>query len=202
MNTMDYWTHSTALVGPGASIGAGTRVWAFCNILDGAIIGKECQICDHVFIEGGAVVGDRVTVKCGVSIWDGIQIGDDVFIGPGVMFTNDPTPRSGRHLARYPVSSIGRYASLGAGAIVLPGITIGEYAMVGAGALLTHDVPAFALVRGHPAQVVGAVCACGESLTIEGGHGRCGACGHRYTLEGGRVIPVGGLPELPRTRRT
>ena len=91
--------HDTALVAAD-EIGAGTRIWAFCNLLPGSRVGRDCQICDRVFVENGAVLGDRVTVKCGVSIWDGITLEDGGFVGPGVMFTNDPYPRSVRHLAQ------------------------------------------------------------------------------------------------------
>jgi acetyltransferase-like isoleucine patch superfamily enzyme len=117
--------HETAIVASD-SIGAGTRVWAFCNLLPGSRIGADCQICDRVFIENGASLGNGVTVKCGVSIWTGITIEDGVFVGPDVVFTNDPRPRSRRHLPSYPQTLVRRHASLGGGAVLLPGITIGE----------------------------------------------------------------------------
>jgi UDP-2-acetamido-3-amino-2,3-dideoxy-glucuronate N-acetyltransferase len=136
-------------------IGEGTRIWQFCVVLPNARIGADCNICSHVFIESDVVIGDRVTVKCGVQIWDGLRIADDVFIGPNVTFTNDPFPRSRKALAEYPVTTIGKGASIGANATILPGITIGPGAMVGAGAVVTRDVPENTIVKGNPAIISG-----------------------------------------------
>ena len=175
--------HPTALVATKA-IGEGTRIWAFVNILEGARIGRDCNICDRCFVENDVVVGDRVTVKCGVSLYDGLVLEDGVFVGPDVTFANDPRPRSGAHLAAYPKTRIREGASLGAGAIVLPGVTVGRYAMVGAGALVTRDVPDFALAYGSPARAHGHVCRCAETLLFERGapEARC-ACGRRYARD-------------------
>lgn len=139
-----------------ARIGHGTRVWAFAHILPGAAVGADCNVCDHVFIENDVVVGDRVTIKCGVQLWDGLRVADDVFIGPNATFSNDKFPRS-RHLKPPEVTHIGHGASIGAGAVVLPGIRIGARSMVGAGAVVTHDVPPRAIVSGNPARIVGYV---------------------------------------------
>jgi acetyltransferase-like isoleucine patch superfamily enzyme len=128
----------------------------------GSRIGSECQICDRVFVENGAVIGDRVTIKCGVSVWDGVTIEQGAFIGPGVQFTNDVNPRSRRHAGAYPSLLVGKYASIGAGAVLLPGRRIGEYAMVGAGAIVTKDVRPFECVVGNPARHAGWVCVCGS----------------------------------------
>jgi len=137
-------------------VGEGTRIWAFAHVLAGARIGRDCNICDHVFIENDVVLGDRVTVKCGVQLWDGLRVGDDVFIGPNATLTNDPFPRSKRHRAPL-VTTIGPGASLGANCTVLPGISVGRNAMVGAGSVVTHPVPARAIVMGNPARIVGYV---------------------------------------------
>jgi acetyltransferase-like isoleucine patch superfamily enzyme len=134
-------------------IGEGTRIWQFCVALPNATIGADCNICSHVFIENDVVIGDRVTVKCGVQIWDGLRIADDVFIGPNVTFTNDPFPRSRKALAVYPVTTIGKGASIGANATILPGLVIGRRAMVAAGAVVTRDVPDYAVVKGNPAVI-------------------------------------------------
>lgn len=144
--------HEQALV-ESDEIGAGTRIWAFAHVMAGAVIGSDCNICDHTYIEGDVVVGDRVTVKSGVYLWEGTRIGDDVFLGPQATFTNDRFPRS-----RQPFSCEGITvedgASIGAGAVLLPGVTIGAGAMVGAGAVVTKDVPTRAIVAGNPARVV------------------------------------------------
>ena len=149
--------HEKALVEPGATIGRGTRVWAFCHVLPGAVIGDDCNLCDQTFFENDVVIGNRVTVKCGVHVWDGVRLEDDVFVGPSVVFTNDPFPRSRHHLTEYPRTTVRRGASLGANCTLLPGITIGQYAMVGAGAMVTHDVPPYAIVAGNPAAIRGYV---------------------------------------------
>src|SRR6476646_3432968 len=155
-------TASNVLVHPLAlcesvTIGENTRVWAFAHVLPGARIGKDCNICDHVFIENDVVVGDRVTIKCGVQLWDGLRVADDVFIGPNVTFSNDKYPKSKQYQTKVEETHIGRGASIGGGASVLPGLRIGARAMVGAGAVVTHDVPARAVVSGTPARIVGYV---------------------------------------------
>jgi UDP-2-acetamido-3-amino-2,3-dideoxy-glucuronate N-acetyltransferase len=148
--------HPHALCESGA-IGENTRIWAFAHVLAGATIGKDCNICDHVFIENDVTVGDRVTIKCGVQLWDGLRVADDVFIGPNVSFSNDKYPKSKHYQAKVEETHIGRGASIGGGASILPGLRIGARAMVGAGAVVTHDVPARAIVSGNPARIVGYV---------------------------------------------
>lgn len=148
--------HPTALVQTDR-IGAGTRVWAFVNILPGAAIGTDCNICDHVFIENDVIVGDRVTVKCGVQLWDGVRIEDDVFVGPNATFANDRFPRSRQYPEHFPVTLIKQGASIGANATILAGLVIGKDAMIGAGAVVTRSVPQNAIVVGNPARIVGYV---------------------------------------------
>jgi acetyltransferase-like isoleucine patch superfamily enzyme/dTDP-4-dehydrorhamnose 3,5-epimerase-like enzyme len=149
----DTFRHPQSLV-ESPHIGHGTRIWAFAHVLPGAVIGEDCNICDHTFVENDVVIGNRVTIKCGVQVWDGLRIEDDVFVGPNATFTNDPMPRSGQHLAEHPLTTIRRGASIGANATVLPGLTIGQNAMVGAGAVVTRSVPPHAVVVGNPARIV------------------------------------------------
>jgi UDP-2-acetamido-3-amino-2,3-dideoxy-glucuronate N-acetyltransferase len=181
--------HTKAIV-ESKAIGSGTRVWAFVHVMTGARVGKNCNIGDHCFVESGATIGDDCTIKNGNMVWEGVTLEDGVFVGPNVFFTNDLHPRSPRlpqaH-KRYRAKSnwllptkIGRGATLGAGAIILAGVTIGEYAMVGAGALVTKSVPSYALVRGIPSQVNGWVCQCGQPLHFRSKIAACRECGLRF----------------------
>jgi len=148
-----HYQHPQAIVET-KTIGHGTRVWAFAHILPGAVIGNECNICDHVFIENKVIIGDRVTIKCGVQLWDGVRLEDDTFIGPNATFTNDQFPRSKKYPENFPETVVKKGASIGANATILPGITIGQNVMVGAGAVVTRDVPPNAIVIGNPARIV------------------------------------------------
>jgi acetyltransferase-like isoleucine patch superfamily enzyme/dTDP-4-dehydrorhamnose 3,5-epimerase-like enzyme len=138
-----------------AAIGDGTRIWQYAVVLPGAKIGAECNICAHVFIENDVVVGDRVTIKCGVQLWDGLRVGDDVFIGPNATFANDKLPRSKKPPDKFLETIIENGASIGAGAVILPGLVVGREAMVGAGATVTRSVPPRAIVVGNPERIIG-----------------------------------------------
>ncbi len=135
-----------------ATVPASTRVWQYCVVLPGAVIGEDCNICSHCFIENDVRIGNRVTVKSGVQLWDGARIEDDVFIGPNVSFTNDRYPRSKQYPERFEETIVRRGASIGAGSVILCGIEIGEGAMVGAGSVVTKNVPAGELWVGNPAR--------------------------------------------------
>ncbi len=172
------FVHPTALV-ESDNVGAGTKVWAFAHIMEGAVVGRDCKIGDHVFIEGGAVVGDRVTIKNSSLIWHGVRISDEVFVGPNVVFTNDPVPRvlHPTTMDDWVETEVGRGASIGANSTILCGIRLGAHCFVGAGSVVTKDVPAHALVYGNPAQIRGWVCVCGRQL---GADTRCSQCGRWY----------------------
>lgn len=135
-------------------IGENTKIWQFVVVLAGAKIGADCNICAQVLIEGDVVIGDRVTVKSGVQLWDGLRVGNDVFIGPNATFTNDRFPRSKVYPELFAQTVIEDGASIGAGAVILPGVRVGARAMVGAGAVVTRDVAAGSLVVGSPARHV------------------------------------------------
>ncbi len=164
MGEKNYSVHEKAIVATDR-IGDGTRIWAFCNVMQGSVIGADCNICDHCYIESGVTIGDRVTVKNGVSLWDGMTIEDDVFIGPHAVFTNDVFPRSKVHheIDRITIS---QGATIGAGAVIVAGHDIGRWAFIGAGAVVTKNVPDFSLWLGNPARMVGYVCKCARRLEI------------------------------------
>ena len=164
--------HPTAEVSSLATIGEGTRIWHQAQVRERAKIGRSCIIGKGVYIDSDVVVGDRVKIQNGASIYHGATIEDGVFVGPHACLTNDKLPRAitpdgelkgdadwqvGKILVQYG-------ASIGAGAIILPGVTVGRFAMVGAGAVVTRNVPPHALVVGNPAKLAGFVCACGHHL--------------------------------------
>lgn len=139
------------------NIGQNTRVWQYVVIFPEAVIGSDVNICSHCLIENDVVIGDRTTIKSGVYVWDGLRVGNDVFIGPNVTFTNDKFPRSKVYPETFLPTTIHDKASIGGGAVILPGVTIGMGAMVGAGAVVTKSVPPYAIVTGSPARITGYV---------------------------------------------
>lgn len=136
------------------NIGDNTLVWQYAVILAGAHIGSNCNINCHTFIENDVTIGNNVTVKSGIYLWDGITIGNDVFLGPNVTFTNDKYPRSKQYPEEFQRTTIEDGASVGAGAIILGGVTVGRKAMIGAGSVVTKNVPAGELWVGNPAKFV------------------------------------------------
>ena len=175
-----------------SDIGHGTRVWQFCVVMPGAVIGSDCNICANVLVENDVRIGDRVTIKSGVQLWDGISIEDDVFIGPNATFSNDPFPRSRQRPREYARTVIRKGASIGANATILPGVTVGEHSMVAAGAVVTRSVPAYGIVVGNPARITGYV-------DTNNTH-RLEASKNTPTLAGQRVTELAGcfIHELPQ----
>lgn len=173
-------------------VGPRTRVWAFAQIMAGARVGSDCNVCGHAFIESGARVGNGVTVKNAVLVWDGVTVEDEVFLGPNMVFTNVRDLRAARRPRpeQFLPTLVRRGASIGANATIVCGVTVGEQALVAAGSVVTRDVPAFALVAGNPARVRAWVCVCGERLPAE----LVCACGERFA----RTAPDGGLTRNPR----
>jgi acetyltransferase-like isoleucine patch superfamily enzyme len=162
-----YFAHPQALVET-EEIGPGTRIWAFVHVLPGVRIGADCNICDHAFIETGVVLGNNVTVKNGVAIWQGVTVEDDVFLGPNCVLTNDRNPRAyiKKSGAALQTTLIRAHATVGANATILCGTTIGQYAFIGAGAVVLNTVPDFALMVGNPARQVGWMCRCARRLPL------------------------------------
>jgi UDP-2-acetamido-3-amino-2,3-dideoxy-glucuronate N-acetyltransferase len=189
MGSAPYFVHPRALVET-EDIGEGTRVWAFAHIMRGAVVGRNCNICDHAFVESNVAIGDGVTVKNGVAIWDGVSLGDHVFVGPNAVFTNDLNPRAEVKKTReqFVATRVWEGASIGANATIVCGVTIGRYAFIGAGAVVIRDVPAHALVVGNPFRQIGFMCRCGERLP----ESLVCSCGDVFeqSAEGLRQVPV------------
>lgn len=152
--------HKTAIV-ESKKIGQGCFIWAFCHIMKDVSIGRNCSIGNNSFLENGCSIGNNVTIKNNCLIWTGVKVGDDAFIGPNVIFTNDAFPRSPRAVwaqGKYKNKKwlkntvVGRGASIGAGAIILPGVILGEFCMIAAGSIVTKSVLPYSLVAGNPAK--------------------------------------------------
>jgi len=186
---MNYSADASAIIDEGCSIGDGTRIWHFCHIIKGAVIGNNCSLGQNVMIGGKAILGNNVRVQNNVSIYDGVVCEDDVFVGPGAVFTNVINPRS--HVSRkqeYKSTLVKKGATIGANATVICGNSIGEYAFIAAGAVVAKDVPAYALVMGTPAVQTGWVSAFGKKLSFDNnGFAVCSESGEKYRLENGQV---------------
>ena len=186
------FVHESAYVDEGATVGAGTKVWHFCHVLGGAVIGERCSLGQNVVVMNGTRIGTNVKIQNNVSIYEGVELEDDVFCGPSMVFTNVMNPRS--HVSRkneYRRTLVKRGASIGANATIVCGSTLGEYSFVGAGAVVSKDVPAYALMVGVPARRAGWMCQCGERLPASG-TGTCAACGSTYEGGDGRVRQLTG----------
>jgi acetyltransferase-like isoleucine patch superfamily enzyme len=181
MSASNNMVHPSAIVDT-IRIGENTKIWAFVHILEGAEIGRECNICDHVFIENDVLMGDFVTVKSGVYIWNGVTIEDHVFVGPNVSFTNDVYPRSKAHLQLHSQTRVKKGASIGAGSVLVPGVEIGCFAMVGAGTVVTRDVGDYELVMGNPSRPSGYICECAKILKEKSNNKLNCSCGLTYEI--------------------
>jgi UDP-2-acetamido-3-amino-2,3-dideoxy-glucuronate N-acetyltransferase len=185
-----YKVHPSAIVDPGAQIGEGTAIWHFCHVMSDVVIGCDCNIGQNVFIANDSRIGNKVKIQNNVSVYGGVILEDEVFCGPSMVFTNVLTPRA--HVNRhdeYTQTRVGRGATIGANATVVCGHDIGRYAMIGAGAVVTRTVPDYALVVGNPARQSGWVCRCGEVLHLVDDTARCARCGDAYTLSDGKLKP-------------
>ena len=181
------FVHESAYVDDGAEIGAGTKVWHFCHVMGGAVIGERCSLGQNVVVMNGTRIGTNVKIQNNVSVYEGVELEDDVFCGPSMVFTNVMNPRS--HVSRrneYRRTLVRRGASIGANATIVCGSTLGEYAFIGAGAVVAKNVPAFAVMVGVPARRIGWMCQCGERLA-DTGTGTCAVCGSTYEARDGMV---------------
>jgi acetyltransferase-like isoleucine patch superfamily enzyme len=187
--------HPSADVSPEARIGPGTRIWNEAQVREGAVVGAECSLGKGVYVDRDVVVGDRVKIQNLASLYRGLTVEDGVYIGPHVSFANDKYPRAVNPDGALKSDDdwqllptlVREGASIGAGAVVLPGVTVGRWAMVAAGAVVTRDVADHALVAGCPAEPAGYVCHCGRPLQQEGDAWRCADCGRSYQFEPARM---------------
>lgn len=181
---MDYFVHESSYVDDNVKIGRETKIWHFCHVMSGAVIGESCSFGQNVNVGSGAIVGDRCRVQNNVSIYEGVEIGSDVFCGPSMVFTNDlaPRPKYSRGPQGYKKTIVEDGASIGANATIVCGNTLGKWSMVAAGAVVTRNVKPYALVAGVPARQIGWVCECGKRLD-EKLHCECGRMYHA-TKEG------------------
>ncbi len=186
MTERAYFVHDSSYVDEPCSIGAGSKIWHFCHVMKNAVIGKGCNLGQNVLVASGVRLGDNCKIQNNVSLYTGVILEDHVFCGPSMVFTNVVNPRC--EVIRkdeYKTTLVKHGASIGANATVICGVTIGRYAFVGAGAVVTHDVADFALVVGSPARRSGWMCRCGIKLP----HGdevlRCGACDTAYAFRSG-----------------
>src|SRR5919206_571155 len=167
--------HESAYVDDGAQIGDDTKIWHFCHILGGAVVGERCSLGQNVVVMNGVTIGNNVKIQNNVSVYEGVELEDGVFCGPSMVFTNVINPRSEvSRKSEYRRTLVRRGATIGANATIVCGSTLGEYAFVGAGAVITKDVLPYAMMAGVPARRIGWMCQCGEKLP-KAGEGTCAA---------------------------
>jgi UDP-2-acetamido-3-amino-2,3-dideoxy-glucuronate N-acetyltransferase len=187
----EYYTHETAIIDDGSTIGKGTKIWHFSHIMPNCKIGEDCNIGQNVVVSPGVVLGKNVKVQNNVSIYTGVICEDDVFLGPSMVFTNVINPRSAiSRKDQYKQTLVCKGASIGANATIVCGNEIGAYAMIGAGAVITKPVPPYALVVGNPARQIAWVSEFGNRLAFEDGKGVCSESGEKYELRDGLVFKV------------
>ena len=190
----DVQVHETAIVDAGARIGSGSRVWHWTHVCGQARIGENCSLGQNVFVGNKVVIGNNVKIQNNVSVYDNVTLEDDVFCGPSMVFTNVYNPRSAiNRRDEYQDTLVGRGATIGANATIVCGVTIGKYAFIGAGAVVNRDVPNYALAVGVPAHQIGWMSEFGEQLELAvtgDGEAVCAYSGTKYRLNNGKLVSL------------
>ena len=165
MQNSTFFVHPSSVIDQGAIVGEGSKIWLFCHVMPGAIVGSNCIIGQNCFIDNNVIIGNGVKIQNNVSIYNGIVLEDYVFVGPSVAFTNVANPRSFiERKKEFKKTLVKKGSSIGANATVIAGLTIGEFAMIGAGAVVTKDVLPYSIVTGNPAQFAGWISESGHKL--------------------------------------
>lgn len=183
----EYFVHPTAVVDEGCEIGEGTKIWHYSHVQSGAKLGKKCVLGQNVNVGNNVKIGNGVKIQNNVSVYEGVELEDYVFCGPSMVFTNILNPRSEfpQRGSEFYIPTLVRYgASIGANATIVCGTTIGRFAFIGAGAVVTKDVPEYALVVGTPGRIIGWMCRCGTRLHFENDKARCEKCDRKYKKAG------------------
>ena len=187
-----YFAHETAVIDPDCNIGSGTNIWHFSHVMSNCVMGKNCNLGQNVVISPEVILGNNVKVQNNVSIYTGVICEDDVFLGPSMVFTNIINPRSAiKRKDQYSKTLVKRGASIGANATIVCGNTIGEFAFIGAGAVVLKDIPPYALVVGNPSRQIGWISEYGHSLNFnEQGYAICSESKEEYQLKANSVQKV------------
>ncbi len=189
---MSYYAHETAVIDPGANIGAGSKIWHFCHLMTGCEIGKDCSLGQNVFVAQDVVLGSNCKVQNNVSLYSGVTCGSDVFIGPSAVFTNVINPRSAvNRKSEYLPTRLDDGVTIGANAVIVCGTHLAHHAFIGAGSVVTKDAPPYALLVGNPARQIGWMSAAGGRLRFNAdGRATCPETGEIYLLANDSVLPV------------
>jgi len=180
-SALSYFVHESSYIDDSVKIGAGTKIWHFSHILTGSRIGQNCTIGQNVVIGPDVTIGNGCKIQDNVSLYKGVTLEDEVFCGPSMVFTNVYNPRAHiRRMDELRLTLVKKGATLGANCTIVCGHIIGRYAFVGAGAVVTKDVPDYALIAGNPARQKGWICCCGNKIIFNGNEGVCQVCGRKY----------------------